>query len=95
MKERTNLAMYIASFEGELDILEYIMSLNKKWISATLREFETLDELYNDPDLIKGKFLKMIDYITESYEEEKIVIFTSWKQTAEKLEEVLKLNLNK
>ena len=90
-ERRTNLAMYIASFEGEFDTLEYIMNLNKKWISATLREFETLDELYNDPDLIKGKFLKMLDYITENYEEEKIVIFTSWKQTAERLEELLKL----
>lgn len=90
-ERRTNLTMYIGSFEGELDILRYIINLNKKWISATSREFESLEELYNDPDLIKGKFLKMIDYITESYEEEKIVIFTSWKQTAEKLEEVLKL----
>lgn len=90
-ERRTNLAMYIDSFEGEIDILKHIISLNKKWINGTLREFESLEELYNDPDLIKGKFLKMVDYITESYEEEKIVIFTSWKQTAEKLEEVLKL----
>ena len=90
-ERRTNLAMYIGSFEGEIDILKNIISLNKRWISGTLREFESLEELYNDPDLIKGKFLKMIDYIAESYEEEKVVIFTAWKQTAEKLEEVLKL----
>lgn len=90
-ERRTNLTMYVDNFEGELDTLKYIIGLNKKWISSTIREFESLEELYDDPDLIKGKFLKMIDYITESYEEEKIVIFTSWKQTAEKIEEVLKL----
>lgn len=90
-KRRTNLAMYINTFEDEIDSIKYILNLNKKWIDATIREFDSLEMLYNDPDLIKGKFLKMIDYIAESYDEEKIVIFTSWKQTAEKLEEVLKL----
>ena len=90
-QRRANLLLYIKPFEEELDKLKYILKINKNWINGTNKEFHSIDILYDDPELIKGKFLKMLDYITESFEEEKLVIFTSWKQTAEKIEELLKL----
>lgn len=92
-ERRTNLTMYINSFEGEKEELDYILDLTKRWKNATIREFDNMEQLYNDPDLIKGKFLKFLDFILENYGEEKVVIFTSWNQTAVKLEELIKRKL--
>lgn len=92
-ERRTNLSMYINSYEDELDELNYILDLVNKWKKATIREFDNMEELYNDPDLIKGKFLKFLDFILENYSQEKVVIFTSWNQTAVKLEELIKRKL--
>lgn len=92
-ERRTNLTMYINPFEGEKEELDYILDLTKRWKNATLREFDNMEELYNDPDLIKGKFLKFLDFILENCCEEKVVIFTSWNQTAVKLEELIKRKL--
>lgn len=53
----------------------------KKWKQAVIDEFERLDELYNDPDLIKGRLMHIVDYLSQSVDE-KFIIFTSWTETA-------------
>ena len=37
--------MYINSFEGEEEELDYILDLTKRWKNATLIEFDNIEEI--------------------------------------------------
>jgi ATP-dependent helicase HepA len=59
-----------------------------KWTQAVKDEFERIEELYDDPDLIKGRLMCVVDYLNQSVDE-KYIIFTSWTDTAVRFKERL------
>lgn len=74
-----------------LDEEPYIISLqkvNQQWRDAVEFEFNRLEELYDDPDLINGRLMMVVDYISESMAN-KFVVFTSWTETLHPLKDVL------
>lgn len=65
---------------NELTLVESLLSINRHWLSAVNSEFDRLKELYDDPDLINGRLMRVVDYLSESTKN-KFVIFTSWTDT--------------
>lgn len=69
-----------------LDIIHFYA---ERWLRATEQEFNDIDRLYDDPDLIKGRLMKALDYILANTINEKLVIFSSWTETIHIFEKVL------
>ncbi len=59
------------------------------WQQATQYEFDQMDALYDDPELIKGRLLHVIDILSDSSSSDKFVVFTSWRETLVVLEPLL------
>lgn len=88
-ERRQRILSAIESFDGELDIITELIELTELWEKGAYNEFNNLKELYNEPHLIKGRLLKIIDYLSDEFEDTKYVLFTSWSETLEKIEELL------
>ncbi|MCM1988828.1 SNF2-related protein [Oceanirhabdus seepicola] len=73
----------------ETESLMEVQRALRFWCRAAEDEFNKLEELYNDPDLINGRLIKMLDYIEEEYDNTKYVIFSSWTSTVEKTKSLL------
>lgn len=73
----------------EESYLNDLFEMNKRWKKAAEQEFAKMKDLYNDPDLINGRLMFVLDYITENAEDQKVVIFSQWKETVEKFETLL------
>ncbi|MBN9653287.1 DEAD/DEAH box helicase family protein [Halobacillus sp. GSS1] len=78
----------IPSFDEEGSLLEGLHTVTNQWVKASRSEFNRLEELYDDPDLINGRLMKVIDYLSESMSN-KFIIFTSWTETLHPLKQVL------
>lgn len=78
----------IKPFLQEIELLNEMFDLSIRWESGVLDEIRRSDELYDDPDLIKGRFMKIVDYLNQSIDE-KYVIFSSWTETVTALKEVM------
>lgn len=74
--------------EKEETLVDELINITKLWKKANAIELTRLEELYNDPDLIKGRLMKVVDYVSESVSN-KIVIFSAWKETLVEIERVL------
>lgn len=72
--------------EEYLEELEYLLS---NWIKAADKEILNIEECMNDPDIIKGRLIKIADYIEQELYDEKLVIFTAWAETLEKFKSIL------
>lgn len=79
----------LAPFDGEEELLENTLFNNGRWKIESEEEFKQLDYFYENPDMIKGRLMHVADYLDENFFDEKVVIFTQWKETAQKLEELL------
>lgn len=84
-----SIIRHINKIPGEEQYLDSIDEFLQRWISAAEEECKNAQDLINDPDDIKGKLLRVIDYIEEELFNEKIVIFTSWPETLEKIKKLL------
>lgn len=73
----------------EVEYLRTIEYYTENWSVAAQRELEHLEECYDDPDLIQGRLMKVLDYILSETDQEKIVLFSQWKETITALERVL------
>jgi ATP-dependent helicase HepA len=73
----------------EAEYLRVLRLHAERWMRGTEREKNNLQQLYDDPDLIKGRLLKVFDYISAYTVDEKMVIFSSWKETILPLEQLL------
>lgn len=69
-------------------LINDLIEITDRWKGASLLELTRVDEMLDDPDLIKGRLMKVVDYISESLSN-KIVIFTSWKETLLELEKII------
>lgn len=88
-EHRNQLLSSFMSIDNEAEILNDIIYICEKWCKAARDEFKNLDELYNYPDRIKGRLVKVIDFLDQELEDTKHVIFSSWYETIEKMEELL------
>ncbi len=80
----------IATFSEEIDVINQLLDFNKKWTQATENELSRINELYQNPELIKGRLAKIVDYLIENtLNNSKFVIFSSWIVTLRKLEIIL------
>ncbi|WP_165350751.1 SNF2-related protein [Ectobacillus funiculus] len=75
--------------ENEETFLNDLLEMNKRWKKAAESEFENMEALYNDPDLINGRLMHALDYIIENTKNEKVVIFSQWKETIVQFESLL------
>ena len=86
-KKKETVPEYVQSLpdlpllKEEAKFLKPLIQNVKRWTQAVKDEFERIDELYNDPDLIKGRLMHVMDYLSQSVDE-KFIIFTSWTETA-------------
>jgi ATP-dependent helicase HepA len=81
--------LQLPASEDESGYLQELSLMNIRWKKQAEEEFVKMDELYNDPDLIKGRLMYVLDYLTENADNEKIVIFSQWKETITKFEHLL------
>ena len=91
-KERERIHRIISSihtFTEEKKLLDEVIFYLRKWTVAAEKELENIDELMDNPDNIKGRLGKVIDYLEQELYEEKVVIFSSWVETLEKLRNML------
>jgi ATP-dependent helicase HepA len=91
--ERTRIKQIITSvstIDAETQRIEKLITTCSLWERAANDELNNLEELYDYPEKIKGRLVKIIDYISEAEEEKKYVLFTSWKETLIQLEKALK-----
>ena len=83
------LIQKLPSFKGEKELLQNTIFNCQNWLRESEKEFEQIEYLYANPQLIKGRLMHAVDYLHENFFDEKIVIFTQWKETAKKFEELL------
>ena len=88
-KKINELASTIQTYDNELKDIENIEIFLDRWIKAADIEIKNISELIDDPDMIKGRLPKICDYMEQELYENKIVIFTSWIETLEKIKEIL------
>lgn len=91
-KERermNNTISSINSFYGEEELIGEIKYDLDKWKIAAERELNNIEELMSDPDLINGRLGKVIDYLEEQLYDSKVVIFSSWVETLDRLKVIL------
>lgn len=83
----TKVIEEVIPFVHEIECINELLEITKRWESAAVDEFSRVEELYDDPDLIKGRLIKVLDYASQSVDE-KYVVFSSWKETVIALEKV-------
>lgn len=88
-REALNPIVLLPAVKGEESLLKELFAMNKRWKNQAEDEFAKMEELYNDPDLIKGRLMFVLDYLTENTENEKMVIFSQWKETIAQFERIL------
>lgn len=76
-------------FNEEERYIENIYLDLSRWIKACDYEINNIEKLMDNPDLIRGRIGKVVDYIEQELFDSKVVIFTSWSETLEKIYEVL------
>lgn len=74
----------------EQKTLDRLRCLCKHWENAVQNELGNILELCDDPDLCKGRIAHIIAYLSDTLEEDKYVLFTSFLPTANVLEIILK-----
>jgi ATP-dependent helicase HepA len=89
VSRKKDLLASLEPLENEEQILEDLLSLNNLWEEASNNEFNRLEELYNNPHLIKGRLMQAIDYLSQELDSTKYVIFTSWPETLKKFEKIV------
>ncbi|MEH7238851.1 SNF2-related protein [Bacillus sp. JJ1562] len=89
-REQFKPLVSLPASEDEETYLYDLMGINERWKKAAESEFENMEALYDDPDLINGRLMHALDYLTENTENEKVVIFSQWKETIVQFERVLK-----
>ncbi|MGD6893738.1 SNF2-related protein [Bacillus infantis] len=75
--------------ENEEIYLYDLLGMNEKWKKAAESECDNMEGLYDDPDLINGRLMHALDYLTENTINEKVVIFSEWKETIVQFEQIL------
>lgn len=78
---------------GEREELVEVIQLAENWERASRYEMEHVDDLYNDPDLICGRLMKVVDYLLSAGSSEKIVVFSDWTETILALQQALEQTL--
>ncbi|MCS0671607.1 SNF2-related protein [Cytobacillus firmus] len=73
----------------EENYLYDLLGMNEKWKKAADSEIDNMEALYDDPDLINGRLMHALDYLTENTINEKVVIFSQWKETIVQFEQLL------
>ncbi|MFB3164498.1 SNF2-related protein [Neobacillus sp. 179-J 1A1 HS] len=73
----------------EESYLHDLSAMTNRWKRQAEVEFNKMEDLYNDPDLIKGRLMFVLDYLTENAGNEKVVIFSQWKETIAQFERLL------
>lgn len=89
LNTHNKLIRKIPIFEGERELLQNTIFYCENWLGESEKEFNQIEYLYENPQLIKGRLMHVADYLHENFFDEKVVIFTQWKETAEKFEEFL------
>lgn len=94
INNRSNVELYnqlknLNGFSGELEFIEYVISIVDKWENAAKEELININKVLDDPELGKGRLAKIIDYIEEELYEEKVVLFSSWSETVEVMKNTL------
>ncbi|MFF2501093.1 SNF2-related protein [Peribacillus sp. NPDC058075] len=75
----------VKSFTEEKEMLADLLLTCENWKLGVQDEFDRKQDLFDDPDLIKGRLMRVVDYVVQSVDE-KFVIFSSWKETVLGLE---------
>ena len=91
-KERKRIERIISgqqSFKSEYDLLIEIKLVLDKWLFASKKECDNIINILEDPDNIKGRLAYITDFIEQELYDKKIVIFSSWIETLDKLKEML------
>lgn len=84
-----NIIEKIELFSNEDQILIDLIRINDLWCKAADEEFKNIHKFYDDPDLINGKLIRILDYIMDDYDTTKYVIFSSWSSTVEHMKQLL------
>lgn len=79
----------VGMFNQEEMYLENISLDLNRWIKASDYEVNNIEKLMDNPDLIKGRLGKVTDYVEQELFDSKVVIFTSWPETLEKINKIL------
>jgi ATP-dependent helicase HepA len=77
------------TFDKEESILDELLGLTARWKKEAEAEFTNMQALYDDPDLIKGRLMFVLDHLTANTDNEKVVIFSEWKETIIQFEKLL------
>lgn len=86
---RRDVISSISPIKDEESLIDDLLKVTWLWKKAVKNEFVHLEELYDDPDMIKGRLVKAIDYLSQATDDTKFVIFTAWAETLTILEDVL------
>jgi ATP-dependent helicase HepA len=70
----------VMSFTEEKEMLADLLSTCENWKLGVQDEFDRKQDLFDDPELIKGRLMRVVDYVSQSVDE-KFVIFSNWKET--------------
>lgn len=81
--------------KGEEEYLDSLKANVGRWRQAAESELKRVKECYDDPDLIQGRLMKVMDHILQETVDEKVVIFASWTETLLPLEKALADHFNK
>lgn len=73
----------------EKEFIKRIMMYLEKWMNISKLEINNILTLIEDPDNLKGRFSLIADYIDQELYDKKVVIFTSYSETLEKLNLIL------
>lgn len=92
-KEEIILKINVTSEEESL--LEDLIKVAGLWKDAVINEFDRFDELNENPDLINGRLMKVLDYLSETVSPAKYVIFSTWTETVKALEQLLQKKFGK
>lgn len=76
-----------------LDSLERLKEFNELWLKASLEELDNMEYYEDYPEEIKSRMLLAIDTLDEDYYDKKVVIFTSFKETAIKAARYLEMKV--
>lgn len=92
------LKRYLSEVENEdssndevLESFERLERFNDLWLKANLEELNNMEYYEDYPEQIKSRILLAIDILDENYYDKKVVIFTSFKETAIEMAKYLKI----
>lgn len=80
---------YAPKLTYELTYISEIEEVLLKWKEASQLEIDSIVELIDDPNNLKGRFGIIADYIDQELYDKKIVIFTAYPETLIKLKDIL------